>query len=205
MVEDLIQRARRRLLLNETLAQTAFVAAVMAGGFALILLVGTRYLEWWSLALFAVVGIGLGIYRILKASPTPYAAALQLDSSAELNDSLSTAFYFTSTKADSAFVAVQRTQAERAAAGVVLEEAVPFTRPPALYAMAALAVFASLLIGLRFAGDMVLIWHAPLRKCFSKMRRRRARQKARLYGSGPASEAGKRGIPHGQTGRSLKS
>ncbi len=162
MVEDLIQRARRRLLLNETFAQTAFVAAVMAGGFALILVVGTRYLEWWSLALFAVAGIGLGIYRMLKASPTPYAAALKLDSSAELNDSLSTAFHFTATKANSAFVAVQRSQAERAAAGVALEEAVPFTRPPALYAMAALAVFASLLIGLRFAGGNGLDLARPI-------------------------------------------
>lgn len=162
MVEELIQRARRRLLLNETLAQTAFVAAVMAGGFALILVVGTRYLEWWSLALFAVVGIALGVYRIVKASPTPYAAALKLDSNADLNDSLSTAYYFTTTQAKSDFVAVQRSQAERAAAGVVVEEAVPFTRPPALYAMAALAVFASLLIGLRFAGGHGLDLGRPI-------------------------------------------
>ena len=38
MVEDLIRRARTRLLLNETLGQAAFAAAVMAGGFCLILL-----------------------------------------------------------------------------------------------------------------------------------------------------------------------
>lgn len=162
MVEDLIQRARRRLLLNEILAQAAFAAAVTAGGFALILIVGTRFLEWWTLALFAAVGIGLGVYRVSRATPTPYAAALKLDSSADLNDSLSTALYFSSARADGAFVEVQRAQAEHAATGVVLEDAVPFTRPPALYAMAALAVFASLLIGLRFAGGHGLDLGRPI-------------------------------------------
>lgn len=162
MVEDLIHRARRRLLLNETLTQTAFAAAVTSGGLALILIVGTRFLEWWTLALFAVVGMGLGVYRLFKATPTPYAAALKLDSSAGLNDALSTALYFSAAKADSAFVHVQRTQAEQVATRVVLEEAVPFTRPPALYAMAALAVFASLLIGLRFAGGHGLDLGRPI-------------------------------------------
>ncbi len=162
MVEDLIQRARRRLLINETLGQTAFAAAVMAGGFALILLVGTRYLEWWTLALFAAVGIGLGIYRVAQAVPTAYAAALRVDASAQLNDALSTALHFRNSKADGAFVSIQRQQAERAAAGVALETAVPFTRPAALYAMAGLAVFASLLIGLRFAGGHGLDLSRPL-------------------------------------------
>jgi len=42
MVEDLIRRARRRFLLNEALAQTAFAAAIVVGGFSLLLIVGTR-------------------------------------------------------------------------------------------------------------------------------------------------------------------
>ncbi len=38
MIEDLIRRARRRFLLNETLAQFAFAAAIFIGGFVLILI-----------------------------------------------------------------------------------------------------------------------------------------------------------------------
>ena len=57
MVEDLIRRARHRFLFNETFAQSAFAAAVVIGGFALLLIVGTRYMEWWTLAIFAAVGI----------------------------------------------------------------------------------------------------------------------------------------------------
>jgi hypothetical protein len=66
MVEDLIRRARRRFLFNETLAQSAFAAAVVVGGFALLLIVGTRYMEWWTLAIFAAAGIGIGAHRVYR-------------------------------------------------------------------------------------------------------------------------------------------
>lgn len=152
MVKDLIRRARRRLLLNETLGQAAFAGAVMAGGFALILLLGTRYLEWWTLALFAVAGAAAGVARGWRNSPGVYATALRVDSSARLNDAISTALHFESAAGVSAeFRKAQREQAENAARGVLVEEVIPFTRPKALYALAALGAFAALLIGLRFA------------------------------------------------------
>src|SRR6185312_4848746 len=72
MIENLIVRARRRLALNETMAQFAFAAAVCVGGFVLMLIVGTRFLEWWTLGLFAAVGLGIGAYKVYRRMPDSY-------------------------------------------------------------------------------------------------------------------------------------
>ncbi len=90
MVEDLIRRARRRFLLNEALAQLAFAAAVSVGGFVLMLIFGTRYLEWWTLAIFAAAGVSIGTWRVYRRIPTLYATAVRLDENAHLHDALST-------------------------------------------------------------------------------------------------------------------
>src|SRR5580704_5565624 len=94
MIEDLIRRARRRFLLNETLAQVAFAAAVSIGGFVLMLIFGTRYLEWWTLAIFAAAGVAVGSWRVVKRTPTAYTTAVRLDQNARLHDALSTALHF---------------------------------------------------------------------------------------------------------------
>ncbi len=163
MVEDLIRRARRRFLLNETLAQTAFAAAVAIGGFALLLIVGTRYMQWWTLGIFAAVGIAIGSWRVYKRTPDPYTAAVKVDEHARLHDALSTALYFSEhPKGSAAFLDAQRKQADATAGSVRLEEAMPFVVPRSLYAMATLCVLASVLIALRFGAGHGMDLHAPL-------------------------------------------
>lgn len=167
MVEELIRRARRRLLLNEALAQTAFAAALLAGGFALLLIAGTRYMEWWTLALFAAAGIAIGSYRVSKRTPDTYATAVKVDASAHLKDTLSTALYFGGHQKGSAeFLRAQRNQADTAAQGVRIEEALPFAIPRSLYAMAALCVLASTLLLLRFGMGHGLDLKAPITQFF---------------------------------------
>jgi hypothetical protein len=144
MVDDLIRRARQRFLLNETLAQFAFAAAVGVAGFVLMLILGTRFMGWWTLGVFAAAGIAIGSYRVWKKTPDSYATAVKLDENARLHDALSTALYFSVHDADSpAFRSAQREQAETSAGNVRLEEAAPFIIPRTLYAMAALCVLAS--------------------------------------------------------------
>ena len=83
MVEDLIRRARRRFLLNETLAQFAFAAAVVVGGF--VLDADLRH------ALHGMVDSGAlrgGRHRDRRlprvpANAGPYATAVQLDENAQ--------------------------------------------------------------------------------------------------------------------------
>ncbi len=167
MVEELIRRARGRFIVNETLSQTAFAAAILAGGFALLLIVGTRYMEWWTLAIFAAAGIAIGIHRVFKRTPDPYATAVKLDENAGLQDSLSTAVYFAGQgKGSGEFLRSQRAQAEAAARSVRLEQAVPFRVPRSLYAMAALCVLASAIIGLRYGVGHTLDLRAPITQFF---------------------------------------
>ena len=163
MIEDLIRRARRRLIVNEALSQSALACAFVIGGLALILIVGTRYLEWWTLAVFAAIGVGLGFARIRRGIPGEYAAAVHIDKNAGLKDSLSTAWWFSQHAAPFPETSkIQRSQAEAAAQSVDLETAIPFTLPKALYAMAALALLATGLIAFRFASTRGLDLRAPL-------------------------------------------
>src|SRR5580698_5030222 len=163
MVDDLIRRARQRFLLNETLAQFAFAAAVGIAGFVLMLVLGTRFMGWWTLAAFSAAGIGIGSWRVWKKTPDSYATAVKLDENARLHDTLSTALYFSLHDAHSpAFLSAQRAQADTSARKVRLEEAAPFIIPRTLYVMAALCVLASGLIALRFGIGNGLDLRAPI-------------------------------------------
>jgi hypothetical protein len=151
MVEDLIRRARQRLLFNEALAQTAFAAAVAIAGFVLLLILGTRYLGWWTIILFAAAGVAVGIFRVCRQTPDVYATAIRLDENARLQDALSTALYFSGhPEGSEAFRRSQREQAETRAGAVALEQAVPFIFPRTVYAMAALGLLASGLVAWRY-------------------------------------------------------
>jgi len=163
MLEELIQRARRRLILNESLSQMTFAAAVFAGGLALVLILGTAFLSWWALAIFAALGLGIGIYRVTRHTPDPYATAVQLDENAHLKDALSTALHFSAHPEGSPeFRRFQREQATAVATTVSLESAVPFTFPRAVYAMAAFCLLASGLIGIRYRTGKGLDLRRPI-------------------------------------------
>ena len=161
MVEDLIRRARRRLLLNETLGQFAFAVAVLVAGFVLMLIFGTRYLEWWTLGIFAAAGIAVGAYRVIQRTPSLYATAVRVDENAQLHDALSTALHF-SGGPETPFARSQRLQAESVVGTVELDRAVPFQMPRSLYAMAALCLVASALVAVRYGIGHGLDLRAPI-------------------------------------------
>jgi hypothetical protein len=163
MVEDLIRRARRRFVFNEALGQLAFAGAFAVAGLALILVLGTRYLDWWTLAVFGALGVAIGVARAWRSAPDEYSTAVRLDQNARLSDTLSTAFYFARRPAEfPEYQAVQRAQAEEAARGIRLDGAVPFTLPRALYALAGLAVLASVIVMVRFTAGHGLDLRPPL-------------------------------------------
>jgi hypothetical protein len=163
LVEDLIRRARRRFVVNEALGQLAFAASITIAGITLVLVLGTRYLEWWTLALFAAAGLAIGAWRVVRRVPGQYSTAVSLDQTAGLSDALSTSLYFSvHNTASPEFQQKQSKQAEAAAAGVDLDCAVPFTFPKALYAMAALTLLASGLVVLRYGLGHGLDLRPPL-------------------------------------------
>jgi hypothetical protein len=167
MLQELIHSARRRLLFNEVLKQFALSAALAIGGLALLLFFGTRYVQWWVVALFAAAVIVWAGTKLRKRLPNDYAAAVWLDAKADLHDSLSTAHYFATkpsalSPAAEAILLAQRGQAEAAANSVDIYVAVPFRFPKALYGLAALLVVSTGLIGLRYFYGHELNLSAPI-------------------------------------------
>jgi hypothetical protein len=166
MVENLIRQARRRFLLNEALAQCALGAAIVVGGFALLLIAGTALLALWTLGVFFAAGVAVAIIRVRRHIPGEYATAVRIDQSQNLHDAVSTAFYFSQhpEKArayEQSLRASQESQAEEAARAVSVESVAPFRFPRSAYVLAAAALLASGLTALRYRSGRLNL-QAPL-------------------------------------------
>jgi hypothetical protein len=172
MLQQLIQNARRRLLFNEALKQFALSAALAIAGLALLLTLGTRYVEWWVVVLFAVGVTAWAAAKLRKRLPSAYTAAVWLDNKAGLHDALSTAHYFATraaaaspdeqTPESEAMLRAQRGQAEAAAGAVDVSITVPFRFPKALYGLAALMLVSTGLVTLRYFYGHNLNLNAPI-------------------------------------------
>src|SRR3954470_18961324 len=152
MLEEVINSARRRFILNDAIAQLVLSAAIGAGGISLLLIVGTRFLEWWIVAAITLGAAIFGVFRLYRRAPAKYAAAVALDERAQLQDSLSTALHF---RAGSASISgglreAQRQQAEERARQVDVGSAIPLVIPATAYALAGLAMLAGSLAGIRY-------------------------------------------------------
>ena len=173
MLQELIHKARHRLLFNEVLKQFAFSAALAIAGLALLLTLGTRYVEWWVVALFAVAVTVWAAAKLRRRLPSEYAAAVWLDDKAGLHDSLSTAHYFATSNATAAksgkltpeaeaILLAQRGQAESVASEVDVATTVPFRFPKALYGLVALLLVSTGLVSLRYFFGHDLNLSAPI-------------------------------------------
>src|SRR6185437_1173059 len=166
MLRQLIRSARRRLLWNEAVKQFAFSAALAIAGVAVLLTLGTRYIEWWVVALFAAVVAVWAVTRLRKRVPSEYSAAVWLDEKSGLHDALSTAHHFSTHGApDSraeAILAAQRGQAESMAGNVDVSMAVPFRFPKALYGLIALLLLSTGLVTVRYFYGHNLDLRAPI-------------------------------------------
>ena len=170
MLRQLIRSARRRLLWNEALKQFALSAALAIAGVALLLTLGTRYVEWWVVALFAAVVGVWAVTRLSKREPSEYSAAVWQDEKSGLHDALSTAHYFSAHGSThgapdartEALLAAQRGQAESMAGNVDVSIAVPFRFPKALYGLIALLLLSTGLVTVRYFYGHNLDLRAPI-------------------------------------------
>jgi hypothetical protein len=152
-VLTLIRKARRSLLYNDLLFQGVTAVCAALAAFIVLLLLGTEILDWYWLLPIPLATLAVALYRVRKRVPSPYVAAQIVDRRMELADSLSTAIYFSgegASKAPAGLRLRQFEQAERAAAGVDVRRAIPFTVPRSVYPMAALVLVASSLFALRY-------------------------------------------------------
>jgi hypothetical protein len=165
-IPEVARRARRRLFWNEVLAQGTLALSVGLGAVALLLVLGTQLLDWWWLVLLPAVTLVVGVYRTYRRIPGSYPAAQLVDRRLKLADAISTALYFAEPNArgrvSAEVLAVQLAQAEKIAAGVNVDEAIPFTVPRAVYAAGALAFVATSLFALRYGLERRLDLRQPL-------------------------------------------
>lgn len=150
----LVHRGRRRRLLHLFTHQLSLAVAIAFGGCILLLLLGTQILDWyWPVALFGA-SLAVGLWRARSEIPTGYDVARAIDEHLKLNDSLSTAFYFSEhperTSSPREVVDQQRAAAEELVRAADLRAGLPFFTPRSAYACAALAMAAFGIFAIRY-------------------------------------------------------
>ncbi len=166
MIPELIERARRRYLRNEVLAQAANALTVAMGGVIVLLLAGTQLLDWPVLLAVILTTCGLVIYRTARRLPSSYRIAQVIDQRLKLADTLSTALYYSNVARRENLAddmrAAQAAQAESVARQADIVQALPLVMPRAVYAVAALGLVASGLFALRYGLERRIELRAPL-------------------------------------------
>ncbi len=161
----LVGHARRRLLINELIAQGAITASAALLAFIVLLLLGTQVLNWHWLISIPLLAAAVGLDRVRRRLPSPYVTAQIVDHRLQLNDTLSTAVFFSQCESFKGSEDMRRLQAERAgrlAQAVDPRVAVPYRVPRAAYTMGALVVVASSLFALRYGLHRRLDLKPPL-------------------------------------------
>ncbi len=163
-VETVVQRGWRRRLLVLMVDQLAFGLAVIFGGFALLIVLGTQILTWpWLLAILAI-GVGLSVYGVRGRMADAYAVAQMMDRQLAMQDSLSTAWFIRRNspgKADQTAVRYQLESAERLAQTADPASAFPFQRRKAWFLTCTLGLLALGLFGARYLVTRELNFRTP--------------------------------------------
>jgi hypothetical protein len=151
LVDTVLKQAHRRHLANLALEQAGLAISVGAAGAILLLLVGTQLLNWYWPLLLAIAGLAFGIYRSRRHRRTNYSLAQVVDSRLNLQDRLSTVYYFRRI-ADPApeLLETVEEQAQTLLHPGDAERAMPIVIPRAAYSAAALVVMCCGMLGLRY-------------------------------------------------------
>jgi hypothetical protein len=164
-LENLIQRARRRMVCNTLLEEVGIALSVGLAGFLLLLVVGTQVLDFRWIAAVTLLTLAVGLYRTRKRIPSAYRVAQTLDRRMNAFDTLSTAWHYRYEPrwpAPPEWVEAQRSEALRIAAGIDARRAVPIGLPRSAYLTAALCIAALTLFGVRYGVRRSLDLRAPI-------------------------------------------
>ncbi len=140
--------------------------SIALAAFIVLLLLGTQILSWQIVVAVPVIAAAIGIYRLIKRLPTPYAVAQLVDRRLDLADNISTALFFSEIAPGAAVPEdVRRAQFEsagRIAKTIDIRLAVPYKMPRGLYVMAALLVVAGSLFAVRYGLSRQLDLKQPI-------------------------------------------
>lgn len=160
-LEKFLARARRRYIAHAASEQFSLAACIAAGGFLLLLLLGTQVLDWYWPVLLLVISLGIGLWRLRPRIPSLYVLAQRIDHRLGLHDTLSTAYYFRNYEAGSV-AEWQYQQADQVAATAPLEHAIPYRFPRSGFVLAGLCVVAATLFATRYFVRHTLSLSAPI-------------------------------------------
>ena len=165
-MQNLVRRARRRLLGNELLAQGSNSASAALGAFILLLLLGSEILNWQVVAAVPVAAFAVGVYFVRRRLPSPYGTAQIVDRRLELADTISTAVYFSEINPKAPVTPeirdAQIEHAGRVARTADPKKAIPFLVPRGAYVAGVLLLVASSLFALRYGISKQLDLRRPM-------------------------------------------
>ena len=149
-----LRRARRRHLLLIAVDEGAVALAIAFVGAIVLLVTGTQLLNWyWLAGLCVAAGVAIAVRARKKILP-PYTIAQIADRNLKLNDTLSTALYFSGDteriKPPAGVIDRQRRMADELAGSLDPRQAVPFAFSRSAYVSGGLAIVAITVFGLRY-------------------------------------------------------
>jgi len=131
----------------------AAVAAAFAG-VILLLFLGTQILAWYWILIVCTGSFFLGLYRTLRRTPSAYQLAQEADRRLALQDSLSTAYYFSEAESkgrgSKRFQELVFERASQLCGGIAAKAAAPIRIPRSAYAATALALVALGMFSIRY-------------------------------------------------------
>ncbi|MEO7651428.1 MAG: hypothetical protein ABIZ80_13265 [Bryobacteraceae bacterium] len=165
-VGRLVTLARRRVVWNEVLAQVVLAASVGMAGTILILLLGTQLLEFRWIATLAIGSFAVALYRMRNRIPPSYRVAQMIDERLGLQDTLSTATFFTVHGVGRSFSEpmrdAQMAHAEKLARDLDAGQAIPLLIPRIAYLFGCLFLGAASLFVVRYGFERRIDLRAPL-------------------------------------------
>src|SRR5277367_913476 len=160
MIETLLRRAHKRLILQHLAADLGVSAAFLAGSVVVLLVVGSQIFDWRVLAALGTLAFATGLWRSWRRTPDLNAVARMLDRRCNLSDALATAL--SCRGSGHYFEGPQRRQAEDAAGTIDLRAALPTAVPRSLYALAGLSLVAVSLMVVRYGVQDRLTLSQPI-------------------------------------------
>ncbi len=163
-LDRFLQRVRRRYNGNVVLSQTSVAMTTLMGGIVVLLFFGTQIFEWYWLVVLLGISATVAALRIRRNVLGEYALAQLADRRLNLNDSLSTAWFFgrNSGRGSAEMRAAQRELAEAKLRTADPRTAVPLGIPRVLYAAGALAVLAFGMVAVRYGSYQALALRVPV-------------------------------------------
>jgi hypothetical protein len=150
-VEEVVKRGWRRRLVVLAVDQSAVALALVFGGLALLIVLGTQIFAWQWILLLAAIGLGFSAYGVYHRLSDAYHVAQMMDRRLALHDALSTAWFLhTQPEADQPAATFLLDRAEQIAQHADPAKAFPFQRRRAWVVTACLFILASILFSARY-------------------------------------------------------